>query len=70
MTEFKFGKGIADFGRIVLQELVKTDYGPGGQFDSIKGHPVQDHHGGPHSQVNLFKEGVGGSGLSVRFFEK
>lgn len=67
--EFNFGGGMQDFGRDVLRELIKTDYGPGCSFDGINGHETQDHHGGPHDQVNLFQQGVKDSGAAFRFFE-
>jgi len=68
--EFNFGEGMKDYGRIVLQELVKTDFGPNCSFNGINGHGIKDHHGGPHDQINLFQEGVKGSGMTFRFFEK
>ena len=68
-NEFNFGNGMQDFGRIVLRELIKTDYGPGCRFNGIAGHGAQDHHGGLHDQVNLFQEGVKDSGNTFRFFD-
>jgi len=67
--DFNFGGGMQDFGTNVLRELVKTDYGPGCSFNGIAGHGTQDHHIGPHSQANLFKEGKKGSGIAFRFLE-
>ena len=68
--EFNFGGDMLDFGRGVLRELIKTDYGPGCSFNGINGHGLRDdHHCGEHDQVNLFKEGVKGSGMTFRFFD-
>jgi len=70
-TQIDFGPALHDLGRVVVQELVKTDYGPGSSFDGIGGHGPEDH--GPHGlheQVNLFKTGVKDSGLTVRFLDK
>ena len=68
-NEFNFGGGMQDFGREVMRELIKTDYGPGCSFNGIEGHGMQDHHGGSHDQINLFQEGVKDSGITFRFFE-
>ncbi len=68
-NDFNFGGGMQNFGREVLRELIKTDYGPGCLFNGIAGHGMQDHHGGTHDQVNLFQEGVKDSGIAFRFFE-
>jgi len=67
--EVHFGKGMEGFGRIVLQEVIKTDYGPGASFDGISGHGPDTHNEthALHEQVNLFKSGVSGSGLKIRF---
>ena len=66
---FNFCGGMQDFGRDVLKTLVQTDYGPGCSFDNITGHGLEDHHGGSHEQVNLYKKGVSGSGIAFRFFD-
>jgi hypothetical protein len=68
-NEFNFGGGMQDFGREVMRELIKTDYGPECSFNGIEGHGMQDHHGGSHDQINLFQEGVKDSGITFRFFE-
>lgn len=68
-NDFNFGGDMQDFGREVLRELIKTDYGPGCSFNGIGGHGTQDHHGGSHDQVNLFQERVKDSGIAFRFFE-
>jgi hypothetical protein len=70
-NEFNLGGGMRDFGRNVLQELIKTDYGPGCSLDGINGHgPCDDHHGGMHDQVNVFQKGVKDSGCTFRFFDE
>lgn len=69
LKDLNFGGDMVDFGRTVLSELVRTDYGPGCTFNSIDGHELRDHHGGPHDQIVLFQEGVKGSGINFRFFE-
>lgn len=70
-NEFNFGGGMPDFGREVLRELIRTDYGPGASFNGIGGHgPRDDHHGGMHDQINLFEKGVKDSGATFRFFDK
>ncbi len=67
--EFNFGSSTEDFGREIVKEIIKTDYGPGFSFDGIGGHgPRADHHGGLHDQINLFKKGEKGSGIVFRFF--
>lgn len=57
-NEFNFGNGMRDFGRDVLREVVRTDFGPGCSFNGIQGHGLEMHHGGLHDQVNLFTHGV------------
>ena len=68
-NEFNFGGGMQDFGREILRELITTDYGPRCSFNGIAGHETQEHHGGPHDQINLFQERVKDSGMTFRFFE-
>ena len=68
-TEFNFGSEMSDYGREILRELILTDYGSGCSFDSINVHPLENHHGGTHDQVNLWKEGSSGSDAGFRFFE-
>lgn len=71
-SQINFGKGLQDLGRIAAQELIKTDYGPDCSFNGIDGHGP-DTHGGSHElheQVNLFQQGVKGSGLTIRTFDK
>lgn len=71
-SKINFGPDMQDYGRIVLQELIKTDYGPGSSFNGISGHGP-DTHGGTHElheQVTLFQPVVKGSGLTIRFFDK
>ena len=68
-NDLKFGGEMNEFGRIVLQELIKTDYGPNATFDGIDGHNAQDHHGGTHDQITLFKHGVKKSDVNFRFFD-
>ena len=72
MSQINFGPGMQEFGRIVLQELIKTDYGPDSSFDGINGHGPKTHGGTHelHDQVNLYQQGVSGSGLTVRFFDE
>lgn len=68
-SQFNFGNGMKDLGREVLKELILTDYGPDCSFTGISGHESQNHHGGAHEQINLFKQGVKDSGATFRFFE-
>ncbi len=68
LKDLNFGGSMCDFGRDVLRELVRTDYGNGCTFNGIDGHGLQNHHGGLHDQFNLFQKGVDGSGLAIRFF--
>ena len=72
MSQINFGPGMQEFGRVVLRELIKTDYGPGSSFNGIAGHGPDSHRGTHelHEQVNLFQRGVKGSGLTVRFYDK
>lgn len=66
-----FGGGMQSFGRDVMKEVIKTDYGPGCSFDGIYGHGPKDHGGhGVHDQLNLYTQGVKGSGLTIRFLDK
>lgn len=67
-NNFNYGNGMKDFGNVVLQELIKSDFGPGCSFNGIDGHPTQDHHGGTHDQVNLFTRGESNSNINFRFF--
>ena len=69
-NEFNFDNGNQDFGRIVIQEVLKTDYGPNSSFNGIAGHGPQNHHGGQHEQVNLFQKGIKGSGATFRIYEE
>ena len=68
--DFNFGgETTADFGNTVVREVLRTDYGQGQSFGGISGHGPQDHHGGSHTQVNLYQPGVKGSGIAFRFFD-
>ena len=67
--EFNLGGNMKDFGREVLKEVIRTDYGPKCSFNGIAGHESQVHHGGQHDQVVLYKEGVKASEFTFRFFD-
>jgi hypothetical protein len=69
-NDFNFGNEMEDFGRDILREVVRTDYGPGCSFNGINGHGLLNHHGGLHDQVTLYQQGVSGSGINFRFFDK
>jgi hypothetical protein len=49
--------------------VVRTDFGPGCSFDGIDGHGLEDHHGGLHEQVVLFRRGLSDSEATLRFFK-
>lgn len=68
-TEFNFASGTSDFGREMLLEVVKSDYGPGCSYNGIGGHETRDHHGGMHDQVSVYNQGVSRSHLTMRFFD-
>lgn len=71
LNPIDFGGGMQAFGREVTRELIKTDFGHGCSFNSIDGHGLSNHGGhGLHDQINLFKQGVKGSGLTIRFLDK